>query len=150
LKNKGQINEALCHLNEAIGIQSDHVEALREKAMLLWEKKGLLDEALYSFSEAMKYARRPSISAPLWYEKGRLLLEMHKYGESIAYFDEAINLCGTFYGSYNNKGVALGFLGRHDEAIKFFDKAIELSAGEVDALNNRAFAYIKQVRRKKH
>jgi tetratricopeptide (TPR) repeat protein len=143
LKAKGHIDEALCHLNEAIRIQPDHVEALLQKAMLLWEEKDLLDEALFSFSEAIKYARRTSISAPLWYNKGLLLMKMHKYEESIAYFDEAINLCGTFYGSYNNKGVALGFLGRHDEAIKFFDKAIELGPGEVDALNNRAFAYIK-------
>jgi tetratricopeptide (TPR) repeat protein len=106
-------------------------------------KKGLFDEALYSFSEAIKYAPRNSISAPLWYNKGLLLLKMHKYEESIAYFDEAIKLYGTFYGSYNNKGAALGFLGRHNEAIELFDKAIDLSESEVDTLNNRAFAYIK-------
>ncbi len=101
-------------------------------------KKGLLDEALYSFSEAIKYAPRNSISAPLWYNKGLLLLKMHKYEESIAYFDEAIKLCGTFYGSYNNKGAALGFLGRHKEAIELFDKAIDLSGGEVDAFEQQS------------
>jgi tetratricopeptide (TPR) repeat protein len=53
LKAKGHIDEALCHLNEAIRIQPDHVEALLQKAMLLWEEKDLLDEALFSFSEAI-------------------------------------------------------------------------------------------------
>jgi tetratricopeptide (TPR) repeat protein len=52
LKNEDRIDEALCHLNEAIRIKPDHIEANFQKAMLLWEKKGLLDEALYSFSEA--------------------------------------------------------------------------------------------------
>jgi len=105
MNNRGSINEALDQLSEAIRIQPDNVEALFQRALVLQEK-GLLAEALYSFSEAIKYAPRSSNSAPYWYNKGLLLVRMHKYEESIAYFDEAINLCGSFYGSYNNKGVA--------------------------------------------
>src|SRR5918997_4740547 len=49
----------------------------------------------------------------------------------------------SFYGSYNNKGVALGLLGKHDEAIKFFDKAVQLSTDDTGPLSNRALANIK-------
>src|SRR5918999_384855 len=112
LKEKGRIDEALCNLNEAIRLRPEYAEAHSQRAMLLWQKK-LLDEALYSFSEAIKYARRSSIWAPLWYNKGLILTETQRYEEAIAYFDEAISLYGSFYGSYNNKGVALGLLGKH-------------------------------------
>ena len=53
---------------------------------------------------------------------------------------------GSFYGSYNNKGVALGLLGKHDEAIKFFDKAVQLGTDDTGPLSNRALANIKMGR----
>jgi tetratricopeptide (TPR) repeat protein len=74
LKEKGRIDEALCNLNEAIRLRPEYAEAHSQRAMLLWQKK-LLDEALYSFSEAIKYAQRSSIWAHLWYNKGLILLK---------------------------------------------------------------------------
>ena len=70
-------------------------------------------------------------------------MEMQRYEEALAYFDEAIRLYGSYYGSYNNKGVTLGFLGKHAEAIEFFDKAVKLSGDDTGPLSNRALANLK-------
>ena len=53
LRQRGQIDEALSNLDEAIRLRPEYVEAHTQRAMRLWQKK-LLDEALYSFSEAIE------------------------------------------------------------------------------------------------
>jgi tetratricopeptide (TPR) repeat protein len=46
----------------------------------------------------------------------------------------------------NNKGVALGELGRHEEAVEAYDAALALRPDHADALYNKGFALILQGR----
>jgi len=71
-RGRGQIDEALSNLEEAIRLQPGYAEAHSQRAMLLWQKK-LLEEALFSFSEALKYALDCQLRASLWYNKGLIL-----------------------------------------------------------------------------
>jgi tetratricopeptide (TPR) repeat protein len=58
--------------------------------------------------------------------------------QALAEFEAAINLDGTCWRAYHNRGVSLAQMRDFDGALKDFDKAIELKPEHADAWFNRA------------
>jgi tetratricopeptide (TPR) repeat protein len=67
-------------------------------------------------------------------EKGVILINTENYQESLKVIDRNNTL------AMNNKGVALGGLGKHQEAITWFDKALAVNGTDTDAMNNKGVA----------
>lgn len=59
------------------------------------------------------------------------------YEKAIEHYDKVIGLSPHIAGTYNNRGIAKGKLGRHGEAIADFNKAISLNPQDISAYNNR-------------
>jgi tetratricopeptide (TPR) repeat protein len=53
-----------------------------------------------------------------------VLFKLKRYDEAIRYFDKIIEMDSNYAKVWNNKGAALGSLGRFDDAEACFDKAI--------------------------
>jgi tetratricopeptide (TPR) repeat protein len=60
--------------------------------------------------------------------------------DQIQQYKEATELDPKYASTWNNKGNALGNLGRYEEAIEHFDKAIELDPNNAYAWNNKGLA----------
>jgi Flp pilus assembly protein TadD len=58
--------------------------------------------------------------------------------EAIASYDKALEIKPDFHEAWNNRGIALGNLGRWEEAIASLDKALEIKPDLHEAWNNRA------------
>ena len=54
--------------------------------------------------------------------KGISLWELHKYNESLTYFDQILAINPTNVKALNNKGLALLGLQKNEEAIQYFDQ----------------------------
>ena len=59
------------------------------------------------------------------------------YEKALDFFDKAIETQPDLAGAWNNRGVALGYLGKYQEAIAAYDKAIEIQPDYATAWNNR-------------
>ena len=62
------------------------------------------------------------------------------YVKSLEYFDQILQVDPEYIDVLNNKGLALGKLGRYDEAITWYDKALEIEPENIDVLANKSNA----------
>jgi predicted O-linked N-acetylglucosamine transferase (SPINDLY family) len=85
--------------------------------------------------------QRPDV-APVLFNLGRALAELHRYGEAIARFDQALVLRPNHAATWFNRGDALQTLGRHAEAIESYQRALELAPGMPGALANLGTAML--------
>jgi tetratricopeptide (TPR) repeat protein len=99
---------------------------LTYKGIIYWgayEKKGMLDEALSEFKQAIAldpdYARAHYNLATVYAEKER-------WDEAIREYTRAIELKPDYADTHNNLAVAYGVKGNHTLAIFHCDKAIAL------------------------
>ncbi len=82
----------------------------------------------------------PSSKANLLLELGDLLDAAKEYEEAIAAYDQALKLKPDYHHAWNNRGIALGNLGRYEEAIAAYDQALKLKPDYHHAWNNRGIA----------
>jgi tetratricopeptide (TPR) repeat protein/DNA-binding transcriptional ArsR family regulator len=76
-------------------------------------------------------------SAEELYLKGLLSIESDRWEEAIQIFNIVINLEPNNHAAWNNRGNALGNLGRYKEALASFDRCLELEPDDYEAWYNR-------------
>jgi Flp pilus assembly protein TadD len=78
--------------------------------------------------------------AKLFYEQALLYDFAEQYAKAIASYDKALEIKPDKHDAWNNRGIALGNLGRLSEAIASYDKALEIKPDKHEAWNNRGSA----------
>jgi tetratricopeptide (TPR) repeat protein len=84
--------------------------------------------------------------APIYNNRGNILLALGHAREAIKDFERAILLAPGYSAAYNNRGNALLSLGETAEAIKDFSKALELMPSNPASLTGRGKALLLQDR----
>jgi tetratricopeptide (TPR) repeat protein len=74
------------------------------------------------------------------HDEAEKLFDQKQYEESIECFDRIIELNRDDDSAWNNKGLALIYLGRYEEAIECYERAIDLNPKESDVWNNKGNA----------
>jgi tetratricopeptide (TPR) repeat protein len=75
--------------------------------------------------------------ATLWFEIGNIYIINQEYEDAIAAYDHALEIKPDKDQAWNNKGVALGNLGRYEEAIAAYDHALQIKPDKDEAWNNK-------------
>ena len=86
----------------------------------------------------------PKHKAKLFFEQGLLYNFAEEYAKAIASYDKALELKPDYHEAWNNRGIALGNLGRLEEAIASYDKALEIKPDKDEAFYNKACCYALQ------
>jgi tetratricopeptide (TPR) repeat protein len=81
-----------------------------------------------------------SRKADLLFELGNLHSVAQDYEEAIASYDQALKFKPDDHQAWNNRGIALGELGRNEEAIASYDQALKFKPDDHQAWNNRGIA----------
>ncbi|MFM6515776.1 MAG: TPR end-of-group domain-containing protein, partial [Microcystis panniformis] len=63
------------------------------------------------------------------------------YEEAIASYDRALEIKPDYHEACNNRGIALGNLGRFEQAIASYDQAIKINSNSANAYYNKACCY---------
>ena len=74
-------------------------------------------------------------------EQGNIFAVGQSHQQSIASYDKALEIKPNDDQAWNNRGNALGNLGRFEDAIASFDKALEIKPNYDQAWYNKACAY---------
>ncbi|MGB3640767.1 MAG: tetratricopeptide repeat protein [Rivularia sp. (in: cyanobacteria)] len=99
------------------------IEKILEIGELLEEKHQTLDK-----------------KAELLGEQGKLLFAAEEYETALKVFDKAVEIKPDKHQAWNNRGYALGELGRLEEVIASYDKAVEIKPDKHQAWYNRGYA----------
>lgn len=78
-----------------------------------------------------------------WVDEGNAFLEINRYEEAIAAYDQGLQLDPSLPYAYFKKGLALLQLKRYVEAISILDRAIRLNPDEALAYNGKGFALLQ-------
>ena len=78
--------------------------------------------------------------ADLWFQLGLIYAANTDYQTSVDAFDHALQIKPDYYETWNNRGVALGNLGRYEEAIASYDHALQIKPNDHKAWYNRGNA----------
>ena len=78
----------------------------------------------------------PSRNVNDWIEKGNNLLDIGKYQEALAAYEEALLLDSSYTDAWTGKGRALNELKRYKEALDALNNALSLDPEFVSAWNN--------------
>jgi tetratricopeptide (TPR) repeat protein len=136
LFHKGQIDEAMSQLQEAIRLKLDYADAHYNLGIALLQK-GQTDEAIGQFWEAIRL--KPDY-ADAHNNLGIALGMKGQTDEAISQFQQAIRLKPDFADTHINLGVALARKNQIDEAISQYQEAIRLKPNFADAHNNLGLA----------
>jgi protein O-mannosyl-transferase len=143
--------EALDHLNSALDIHSDFVEAYAFRGEIRTQV-GDFNNALSDFdSVIMKNPKYPKIrearnKCVYIFENNLRALDMifrKEYEAAIAYYDLGIEHHPEMPVLYSNRGYVKAENGDIQGAIKDYNKALNLCRDYSYAYNNRAYAYLK-------
>ncbi len=132
LDGKGQLGEAINHLQEAIRLKPDYAEPQNNLGSALG-RHGQIDEAIDHLRKAIRLA--PGY-AEAHNNLGAILGKKGQLDEAISHYQEAIHFKPDFADAHNNLGSSLEKQGRTDEAISQFREAIRLNPNFADAFNN--------------
>jgi tetratricopeptide (TPR) repeat protein len=132
LEKKGQIDEAIRQLQEAIRLAPHYAHAHNNLGNAL-AKQGQSGEAIRHYQEAIRLY--PDY-AEAHYNLGLALDKQGQMDEAIRQLEEAIRLNTDYADAHNNLGTVLDKQGRIDEAIRHYEEAIRLKPAHADAHNN--------------
>lgn len=82
----------------------------------------------------------PDQKAALFLEQGNVFTANQDYEEAIAAYDQALAIKPDKYEALNNKGNALGNLGRYEEAIAAYDQALFIKPDDHEVLYSKGIA----------
>ena len=82
----------------------------------------------------------PEQKADLFFEQGLLYDFAEEYAKARSSYDKALEIKPDSYGAWNNRGNALGNLGRWEEAIASYNKALEIKPEDDEAWYYRGYA----------
>jgi len=134
LFQKGQMDEAIVHYQEALEIDPDNSQAHNNLGIALC-KKGQADEAIAHFQKALEIS--PNF-AKAQFNLGDALLIKGQVDKAMTHFQKALEIDPNYSQAHNNLGIALYKKGQADEAIAQFQQALEIAPTNADARNNLA------------
>jgi len=115
----------------SFGNYDDYLDLIpAERRTKILEIKALLEEP----------HQTPDQAANLYFEQGRLWSTAEEYQAAIDSYDHALHHKPDKHEAWNNRGSALGKLGRYEEAIDSFDHALHHKPDYHWAWNNRGIA----------
>lgn len=71
--------------------------------------------------------------------KGMDRVKREQFEEALEFFDRVLEMNPENADAWNNKGVALYWMGRPEEALQCYDQSLKADPGNLEALRNRAF-----------
>jgi tetratricopeptide (TPR) repeat protein len=139
-RDKGRLEEAIIHYNEALRINPQYIDALSNKAKVLLAM-GKIDEAIAVLNELLGISGRPykvyNNLGLVYAQKGEVELAIENY-------NEALRLKPDYVEAINNLGSALKEQGKVDEAIKQWEKVLRLNPDYVEAHYSIGLAMAEQ------
>lgn len=133
----GQFNKAIADYDEAIRLDSEHVDAYNNRANVYCEL-GQYERAIDDFNEAIRLDPEYAL---VYYNRGNTYRVLGQYERAIDDFNEAIRLDPQYAEAYDNRGVAYLLLGQYERAINDYDEAIRLDPEVANGYVLRAIAY---------
>ena len=140
LIRKGQLDEALVHLQKALEIYPNFLEAHNSLGEALL-RKGQVDEAVAQYREALEINPR---YVDAHYNLGNALLQKGQLDEAVAEFQRALEINPSSADVRNNLGNALLQKGQLDEAIAQLQKALEFNSEDADVRSNLGNALLQK------
>jgi Flp pilus assembly protein TadD len=142
LAGRGQLDEAIAHLQKALVLRPDNAEDHNNLGVFL-ASKDQTDEAIRQYQEALRlepdYANAHN-------NLGIALARKGQTDEAIRQYQEALRLEPDRADAHNGLGVALDKKGQTDEAIRQLQEAIRLKPDHADAHYNLGVAFYQQGR----
>jgi tetratricopeptide (TPR) repeat protein len=143
LLRKGQLDDAIVHLQIALEIKADNVGAQANLGNALLQK-GQLDEAIAHFYRALEIKREYSELLPSDYAQvhcglGYALLLKGQMDGAIAHYQKALEVKPDDDDTQNNLGIILYQRGQLDQAIAHYQKALEINPLNAHAAANLAW-----------
>ena len=132
LRQRGDLDDAITHLQRAIEIQPTFAEAYNNLGNAL-RQQGQLDAAIARFRQALQLETN---NAPAFANLGSALLDQGHVSDAIAQFNKARELDPANAELLNNLAYALLRNGQGQEAIALLQQAIALHPRFADAHNN--------------
>jgi Flp pilus assembly protein TadD len=137
LDDKGRIDEAIPHYQEALRLKPDLVDTRRLLGIDL-VKNGRIDEGFLQLQEAIRL--KPNDAGPR-NDLGNALDGIGQTDQAIRQYLEALLLKPDFPEAHGNLGAAFGKKGRIAEAIIQLQEAIRLKPGDAYAHYNLGMAF---------
>ena len=138
LHQRGQLDEAITHLQQARALQPAFAEIHNNLGNALRDK-GRLDEARALYEQALQI--RPNL-AQARYNLGALFLLQHQPAEALTHFQKAVELRPEYIDARINLAGLLLDQGRPAEALPHARYALSLYPENTDALTNCANALL--------
>ncbi len=144
LADRGQLDEALSHLQTALQIRSGAVQPHYDLSFALIHcdlgyalaKKGELDGAIAHLRKATEF--QPNY-ADAHYNLGTALFQKGRIDEAIAEFQRTLSIRPTDSGAHTSLGNALVQKGSLRDAIDHYQTALDLAPNSILPLNNLAW-----------
>ena len=133
--DKMDIDKALEHLNEAIRLDQNFVEAYLNRA----QAHLLLDKPRHAFDDFNRASRIKPNSAEVYFQRGKAYLSLEKEEKAFEDFDKALQLAPSFADPYFERGKVYFSLGVYTKAYEDFKQAINIVP------NHKARLYLNEV-----
>jgi Flp pilus assembly protein TadD len=139
LFGRGQVNEAVVHLQTASRLQPDNAQVHYELGLAL-AAKGQMDEAISQFQTAIRL--KPDF-ALAHFHLGAAFGSRGQDADSIHHFQEVIRLNPNYAEPHNNLGIAFARTGQVREAIQQYIEALRLKPNYPEVHNNLGILLVK-------
>jgi tetratricopeptide (TPR) repeat protein len=136
LFQKGKVDEAIAHYQQALQIRPDSAEGHNNLGNALFQK-GKVDEAIAHFEQALQ--TKPGF-AEAHYNLATALWREGRVGEAITHYQNALQIKPNDADAHYNLATALRQEGRVDEAIAHYQQALQIKPDYADARYNLAIA----------
>jgi tetratricopeptide (TPR) repeat protein len=140
LLQKGKVDEALVHYQQALQIKPDSAETHNNLGNALLQQ-GKVDEAIAHWQQALQI--KPDF-AEAHNNLGNALLRKGQVGEATAHCQQALQIKPDFAEAHNNLAMTLLKMGRVDEAIAHFQQALQIKPDYAEAHNNLGNVLLQQ------
>ncbi len=133
--DKMDIDKALEHLNEAIRLDQNFVEAYLNRA----QAHLLLDKPRHAFDDYNRAIQIKPNSAKVYFQRGKAYLSLEKEEKAFEDFDKALQLDPSFADPYFERGKVYFSLGVYTKAYEDFNQALNIVP------NHKARLYLNEV-----
>ena len=142
LLQKGSVNEAISHYQQALKIKPDYGDAHYNLGNALM-RKGSVGEAISHYQQALQI--NPA-DADAHYNLGIALLQNGDIDEAMVHYRQALQINPRHAEAHNNLGIALFQKGSFDDAIAEFQQAIQIKPDYAEAHNNLGYTLLQKLR----
>ena len=138
LADKGKLDEAIYHYNEAIKIKPDFAKALYNLGNT-YSDIGQYEKAIEYYKGAVTYDPNYTMAIN---NMGVAYANMNDFEKAISSYNSVLEIDPNNIDAYNNMGNALAQNGKYKEAIDAYAGAIKIDQSNLDVRYNLANAFI--------